>query len=120
MNLSLIVQFFLDYDLRRMLTACPASLIEGRLRRHPEGGARRGVLRQRLATAAPGGTESRQPGTMTRTRGARNRSGRKSGEGSAAPEPKTATVRAPRGGPPPLWEPRRPPQPRTPAPPARP
>src|SRR5258705_3692388 len=54
MNLSLIVHFSVDYYLRIMITACPASLIEGRLRRHPEGGARRGVLRQRLRNRCPG------------------------------------------------------------------
>src|SRR5207245_8016620 len=74
---------------------------KGVLRRHPEDGARRGVLRRRLGTAVPGGTGPRQPGTTTRTRGARcNRSGRKSGEGSAGPEPKIATVeRREAGGP---------------------
>src|SRR5258707_9775539 len=36
-----------------------------------------------------------------------HRAGRKSGEGSAAPEPKIATVRAPRGGRPALWDARR-------------
>src|SRR5215472_3619945 len=41
-----------------MLGRFPASLIEGRLRRHPEGGARRGVLRRRLVTAGLG-----RPGT---------------------------------------------------------
>src|SRR5262249_7975677 len=41
-----------------MLGRFPASLIEGRLRRHPEGGARRGVLRWRLVTARLG-----RPGT---------------------------------------------------------
>ena len=42
----------------------------------PEYGARRGVPRQRYATAAPGGTGPRPPGTTTRTRGARcDRSG---------------------------------------------
>src|SRR5437016_12266922 len=49
-----------------MLTACPASLIEGRAHETIlEDGARRGVLRQRLATAAPGGTGPRPPGTTT-------------------------------------------------------
>src|SRR5947199_10865624 len=93
-NLSLIMYFSVDYDLRAMLTACPASLIEGRAHETIlEDGARRGVLRQRLATAAPGGTGPRPPGTTTRTRGARcDRSGSNSGEGSAGPEPKTATV----------------------------
>src|SRR5262244_205184 len=37
-----------------MLARLPASLIEGRLRRHPEGGARRGVLRWRLVTVCLG------------------------------------------------------------------
>jgi len=42
----------------------------------PEYGARRGVPRRRLVTAAPGGTGPRPPGTTTRTRGARcDRSG---------------------------------------------
>src|SRR6516162_6707534 len=35
-----------------------SSLFEGRLRRHPEGGAGSGVLRRRLVTAGPG-----RPGT---------------------------------------------------------
>src|SRR5205823_10279173 len=77
-----------------MLTTRPASLIEGRAHETIlEDGARRGVLRQRFITAAPGGTGPRPPGTRTRVRGARcDRSGRKSGEGSAGPEPKIATV----------------------------
>src|SRR5438552_9875872 len=60
-----------------MLIARPASLIEGRAHETIlEDGARRGVLRQRFATAAPGGTGPRPPGTTTRTRGARcDRSG---------------------------------------------
>src|SRR5262245_4721485 len=41
-----------------MLGRFPALLIEGRLRRHPEGGARRGVLRRRLVTVCLG-----RPGT---------------------------------------------------------
>src|SRR5205809_575319 len=65
-NLSLIMYFSVDYDLRAMLTACPASLIEGRAHETIlEDGARRGVLRQRLATAASGGTGPRPPGTTT-------------------------------------------------------
>src|SRR5947209_7758994 len=80
----------------------------GVVRRHPEDGARRGVLRQRFTTAAPGGTGPRPPGTTTRTRGARcDRSGSNSGEGSAGPEPKIATVRAPGGERPALWDARR-------------
>src|SRR5437899_1442931 len=71
-----------------------AVLVKGRvLETILEDGARRGVLRQRLATAAPGGTGPRPPGTTTWTRGARcDRSGSNSGEGSAGPEPKIATV----------------------------
>src|SRR6516165_6263372 len=56
---------FFDYTATTLLTtyrACArpyaASLIEGVLRRHPEGGARRGVLRRRLVTACLG-----RPGT---------------------------------------------------------
>src|SRR5258706_6885684 len=65
----------------------------GSTRGDPEDGARRGVLRRRLGTAVPGGTGPRQPGTTTRTRGARcDRSGANAGEGSAGPEPKIATV----------------------------
>src|SRR5947199_7561537 len=93
-NLSLIMYFSIDYDLRAMLIARPASLIEGRAHETIlEDGARRGVPRRRLVTAAPGGTGPRPPGTTTRTRGARcDRSGSNSGEGSAGPEPKIATV----------------------------
>src|SRR5881397_2659332 len=77
-----------------MLIARLASLIEGRAHETIlEDGARRGVPRRRLVTAAPGGTGPRPPGTTTRTRGARcDRSGSNSGEGSAGPEPKIATV----------------------------
>src|SRR5947208_7080063 len=82
-----------------MLIARPASLIEGRAHETIlEDGARRGVPRWRLAPAAPGGTGPRPPGTTTRTRGARcDRSGSNSGEGSAGPERKIGTVRAPGG-----------------------
>src|SRR5947209_17824795 len=92
-----------------MLIARPASLIEGRAHETIlEDGARRGVPRRRLVTVAPGGTGPRPPGTTTRTRGARcDRSGRKSGEGSAGPEPKIATVRAPGGERPPYGDARR-------------
>src|SRR5436309_4846286 len=93
-NLSLILYFSVDHGLRAVLTARPASLIEGRAHETIlEDGARRGVPRRRLVTAAPGGTGPRPPGTTTRTRGARcDRSGSNSGEGSAGPEPKIATV----------------------------
>src|SRR5437660_420803 len=71
------LNFSIDYDLRAVLATRPASLIEGRAHETIlEDGARRGVLRQRFATAAPGGTGPRPPGTTTRTRGARcDRSG---------------------------------------------
>src|SRR5215468_7312527 len=56
---------FFDYTTTTLLTTyrayaspCAASLIEGVLRRHPEGGARRGVLRRRLVTVGLG-----RPGT---------------------------------------------------------
>src|SRR5262249_60884849 len=71
----------------------PASLIEGVLRKRPEGGARRGVLRRRLVTVCPGRLGT--PPSRHYDLGARsslNGSGGNAGEGSAAPEPKTATV----------------------------
>ena len=90
---SKILNLSLDYYLRRCYIASQPRSSKGVLRRHPEDGARRGVLRRRLGTAVPGGTGPRQPGTTTRTRGARcNRSGANAGEGSAGPEPKIATV----------------------------
>src|SRR5205809_3527022 len=59
----------------------------------PEGGVRRGVPRRRLTTVVSGGTGPRPPGITTWLRGARcDRSGSNSGEGSAGPEPKIATV----------------------------
>src|SRR5262249_20322451 len=79
------------------------SLIEGVVRRHPEGGARSGVLRRRLVTVCPG-----RPGTPParhydlaarsslhgsgRQLPRRGRPGGAEGDGSAAPRPKTATV----------------------------
>ena len=83
-----------------MLGDSSASLIEGRLRRHPEGGARCGVLRRRLATAAPGG---RDPARQALRPGreelaiteppAEAQAEVDDGDGSAGPgEPKTATV----------------------------
>src|SRR5262252_2851875 len=85
-----------------MLEPFPASLIEGRLRRHPEGGARRGVLRRRLVTVCLGRPGTRPPGTTTWLRGARCtepkatarrcRTAGAEGDGSAAPRPKTAAV----------------------------
>src|SRR6266404_5676887 len=102
------MHFPLDYFLERRYRFASLAHRRACSRDDPEDGARRGVLRQRLITAVPGGTGPRQPGTTTRTRGARcDRSGRKSGEGSAGPEPKIATVRAPGGGRPALWDARR-------------
>src|SRR5262249_18736673 len=101
---------FFDYTPTTLLTThrgyarrYAASLIEGVVRRHPEGGARRGVLRRRLVTACPGrpGTpparhydlaarsslhgSARQLPAVSRTAGAE-------GDGSAAPRPRPATV----------------------------
>src|SRR5262249_34693269 len=45
--------FFLTTN-RSRANGFASSLIEGRLRRHPEGGARRGVPRRRLVTAGLG------------------------------------------------------------------
>ena len=87
------MHFPVDYFLERRYRFASLAHRRACSRDDPEDGARRGVLRQRLITAVPGGTGPRQPGTTTRTRGARcNRSGRKSGEASAGPEPKIATV----------------------------
>src|SRR5437870_9771802 len=59
-----------------------------------EDGTRSGVPRRAAGNRSPREAPGpRPPGTMTRMRGARcDRSGRKSGEGSAAPGPKIATV----------------------------
>src|SRR5438128_1634625 len=59
-----------------------------------EDGARSGVPRRAAGNRSPREAPGpRPPGTMTRMRGARcDRSGCKSGEGSAGPEPKIATV----------------------------
>jgi len=82
-----------------------------------EGASSGGILKTERGVAScgsdsqpppPGGTGPRPPGTTTRTRGARcDRSGSNSGEGSAGPEPKIATVRAPGGGRPASWDARR-------------
>src|SRR5919198_6127810 len=82
----------------------------------PECGARCGVLRRRLVTAAPGGTGPRPPGTKTWLRGARcNRSGRSSKrkprrairDESAAPGAKNRHGGAPGGVRPASWDARR-------------
>ena len=68
---------------------------EGYLLEHLlEDGARSGVPRRPAGNRSPReALGPRPPGTMTRMRGARcDRSGSKSGEGSAGPEPKIATV----------------------------
>ncbi len=61
----------------------PCSL-RGVFRRRSVDGARRGVLRRRLATKAPGGPGPRPPGTTTWPRGAR------STDPEAMPEPRSA------------------------------
>src|SRR6266446_1782458 len=87
------MHFPVDYFLERRYRFASLAHRRACSRDDPEDGARRGVLRQRLITAVPGGTGPRQPGTTTRTRGARcNRAGANAGEGSAGPEPKIATV----------------------------
>src|SRR5258706_15847656 len=102
------MHFPVDYFLERRYRFASIAHRRACSRDDPEDGARRGVLRERLITPVPGGTGPPQPGTTTRTRGARcNRSGRKAGEASAGPEPKIATVRAPGGGRPALWDARR-------------
>src|SRR6516162_2326950 len=93
-----------------LLTTCrsrakksPSSLIEGRLRRHPEGGAGSGVLRRRLVTARPGRSgkspaRALRPGCeelaarIRKATARRCRTAGAEGDGSAAPRPKTATV----------------------------
>src|SRR5262245_49096919 len=81
----------------------PSSLFEGRLRRHPEGGARSGVLRRAACKPlASGGPGPRPLGTTTWLRGARCtdpkatarrcRTAGAQGDGSAAPRPKIAAV----------------------------
>src|SRR5258706_5602251 len=98
------MHFPLDYFLERRYRFASLAHRRACSRDDPEDGARRGVLRQRLITAVPGGTGPRQPGTTTRTRGARcNRSGRKSGEASAGPEPKIATLQRREAGVPRHW-----------------
>src|SRR5258707_13655201 len=87
------MHFPVDYFLERRYRFASIAHRRASSRDDPEDGARRGVLRPRLITAVPGGTGPRQPGTTTRTRGARcSRSGANAGEGSAGPEPKIATV----------------------------
>src|SRR5215831_7942245 len=50
------LHFDYTYWLRKVsvLERSPARSLRGVVRRHPEGGARRGVLRRRLVTACPG------------------------------------------------------------------
>ena len=87
------MHFAVDYCVQLLLHAIHPRSFGACSRGIPEDGARRGVPRRRLITVAPGGTGPRPPGTTTRTRGARcDRSGSNSGEGSAGPEPKIATV----------------------------
>ena len=80
-------------------TRFASSLIEGVVRRHPEGGARCGVLRRRLATAASGGRDpARQalrPGCEELAARIRKANARRcmasgaEGDGSAAPGEKS-------------------------------
>src|SRR5262249_57808557 len=84
----------------------PSSLIEGRLRRHPEGGARSGVLRRRLVTVCLG-----RPGTPPARH--YDLAARSSLHGSEGKLPAVVWRRAPketearpRGPKPPRWAPR--------------
>src|SRR6266487_1307648 len=80
---------------RAYTTYTPILAPEGCLLEHLlEDGARSGVPRRAAGNRSPREAPGpRPPGTRTRMRGARcDRSGRKSGEGSAAPGPKIATV----------------------------
>ena len=101
---------FSDYTLTTLLTTyrvyarpCAASLIEGVLRKRPEDGARRGVLRRRLATVRPGrpGTPPARHYDLAARSSLHGSEGKcpplyggagAEGDGSAAPRPKTATV----------------------------
>src|SRR5262245_33889057 len=78
----------------RSRTFQPRSFKGACSRDDPEDGARRGVPRRRLATAASGGREP--PARALRP--GREKLARRTGERSAVPPPKIATVRAPRGG----------------------
>src|SRR6516164_278453 len=86
-----------------MLHSFPSSLIEGRLRRHPEGGAGSGVLRRRLVTAGPG-----RPGTPPArhydlaARSSLHGSGRQMPAVVGRRAPKETEAR-PRGPKPPRW-----------------
>src|SRR5215813_1345160 len=95
-----------------------ASLIEGVLRRHPEGGARRGVLRRAACNRSP--REARDPARQAlrpgceelaaRVRKAnarRCRTAGAQGDGSAAPRRKNRHGGAPRGERPASWDARR-------------
>src|SRR6516162_1334665 len=86
-----------------MLHSFASSLIEGRLRRHPEGGAGSGVLRRATCNRLP--REARDPARQALRPGCeelaarirkatarRCRTAGAEGDGSAAPRPKTATV----------------------------
>src|SRR6516162_7900782 len=80
-----------------------SSLFEGRLRRHPEGGAGSGVLRRRLVTARPG-----RPGTPPArhydlaARSSLHGSGRQMPAVVGRQAPKETEAR-PRGPKPPRW-----------------
>src|SRR5262249_48255946 len=106
-NLSRISNFSPDYELHRHYMRVQPRSLKGVVRRHPEGGARRGVPRRRLATVAPGG-RGPPPGTTTRMwEFAVTDPAAMPVRGSAAPSPKIATVRAPGGGRPPYGGARR-------------
>jgi len=95
---SLITNLIIDYQMG--LSYKPAvSLDEGpRSRGVPEGGARLGVLRTRLAPAAPGGPWKRRLGTTAQLRGVLATSfGANAGVGSTRTRTKNRQGGAPKG-----------------------
>src|SRR6266511_50693 len=100
---------------RAHATRFASSLFEGRLRRHPEGGAGSGVSRRRLVTVASGGREAARqalrPGceelAVTDPLPAEAQAEGDSGERSAAPGAQNRHGGAPRGERPASWDARR-------------
>src|SRR5262249_40189978 len=84
-----------------------ASLIEGVVRRHPEGGARRGVLRQAACNRSP--REARDPARQTLRPGCEELAARirVMPETEARPRVKNRHGGAPRGERPASWDARR-------------
>src|SRR5262249_9344230 len=80
--------FYLDDKMRSFYIRSQPRSSKGVVRRHPEGGARRGVLRRRLWNRRPG-RQGLPPGTTTRTwEFAMTDPAPMPARGSAAPAPK--------------------------------